>query len=79
MEKNLATSLGRVNAISVRAVAMALERDAMTTKYKYLRSCVERHMAFANKEMARLEKEIVKVMQEQIARVTKSELLRFVF
>lgn len=64
-----------VKVISVRAVAIMKERDAVTMRNEDLRLSVEQCMGFANEKMARLEAEVVRVLQEQDVSVVKAEQL----
>lgn len=56
-----------------RAIAKAMERDAVTTKYKKLCSIAMHSVGFAKKKMASPEEEVVKVRQELDTSVTKAE------
>lgn len=69
VQKNLETGLEKVKASLECAVEMTKEWDAVRFTYEELRLSVR----FASKEIARLETEIVKVMQELNASVAKTE------
>lgn len=50
VQKNLTAALKKLNVTSVHAVAMKMERDAVTTKYEELHLSVGQRMAFATKK-----------------------------
>lgn len=57
--KNLTMALEKERLSFACAMTMAMQWDAVTTKFEKLRSSVEQCVNFANKAMARQETEVV--------------------
>lgn len=65
----MATALEMLKPSSTCSVAVSNGRGAETTTYEELYFNVEQRVSLANKEMPRLEVEVVKMIQKRDARV----------
>lgn len=75
MQKILATPLAKVKISLTHDVAKTKDNNDLTIKYWGTHFGLEQRMGFVNKEMARLEAEVVMAMQKTDASLEKAEQL----
>lgn len=73
----MVAALEKKKATLAFAVAVKKDRDPVTAMCKYVHAGVIQLTGFANKEMALLEAEVVKILQKLVASVARVEQILF--